>query len=249
MPILILAPDTPCPVSIVPGAIALVVLSPHIFTISQPIKCQERREIYTVLIVLLWLKGILSLSHLNSLGYSQTMKSRQPFLSTLQPKVLAAVGGTCLVLFLGQLGVARSIIMRGYANLELEQAQTNAERLERSFARDIENLMAMIRDWAVWDDTYQFVQTGDEAYIKSNLTSDTFMSLSLNLIAIFDDDGNLIYGQVSDVDAASQTDIPPELLAAITQHPDLLNRSLASPHISGFVRLNQIQWCWSATPF
>ena len=167
------------------------------------------------------------------------MKFQRHPLNTLQTKVLAAVSGTFLVLFLGQLGVARSIIMRSYVDLEFEQAETNAERLERAFKEDLDAIKAIVIDWAFWDDTYEFVQTGDAAYVESNLTTESFLIHSLNLIAIFDGDRNLVYGRVFDPETEELSEIPSELLDALKRHPNLLNRSIKEPELAGFLPLDQ----------
>ncbi|MEM7771695.1 MAG: CHASE4 domain-containing protein [Cyanobacteria bacterium P01_A01_bin.37] len=162
----------------------------------------------------------------------------QPF-SNLQAKVLSAVSGTFLVLFLGQLGVARSIIVRGYIDLETEQAETNAERLERAFREDLDAVKAVVIDWAFWDDTYEFVQTEDSAYVESNITPESFAIHSLNLIGIFDRDKNLVYGRVFDLETEEVSEIPPELLATLQQHPQLLHRSIEDTELAGLLQLGQ----------
>ena len=48
-------------------------------------------------------------------------------------------------------------------------------------------------DYGVWDDTYQYVQNRDQEYIESNYIADTFVSLSLNGVLIFDQDGALVW--------------------------------------------------------
>lgn len=166
------------------------------------------------------------------------MKFKPQLFSNLQAKVLAAVSSTVLILFLGQLGVARLIIMRGYANLEFEQAETNAERMERALKGDIENIGAVTKDWSIWDDTYEFVQTGDAEYVESNLTPDTYAALSLNLVAIFDNDQNLVYGRVFDLDTGELSDIPTALLQSIVNHPRLLHQSIEASEPPGLVQLN-----------
>ena len=167
------------------------------------------------------------------------MNSQWQFFSYLQAKVFVAVSCTFLVLFLGQLGVAHSIIMRSYTELEFDQAKINAQRLERAFSRDLSNLNAVTKDWAIWDDTYTFVQTGDIAYVEANLTADTFKALSLNLIAIFDNDKTLIYGRIFDLETEEQTEIPASLLEALIRHPILLNQSIEAAESVGFVQLDQ----------
>jgi signal transduction histidine kinase/CheY-like chemotaxis protein len=163
-------------------------------------------------------------------------------LRQLQTRVLAAVGGTFLVLFLGQLGLIRLTIMRDYADLEIQEAETNATRMERSFSQEIENLQTGVWDWGVWDDTYGYIQTRNQAYIDSNFTKETFLSLSIQIVAIFDRNQNLVYGQIFDPETETQRTIPSGLVAALQQQPQLLDRSLENPDLSGFTMLDGTPW-------
>ena len=167
------------------------------------------------------------------------MKIQWQYFSKLQFKVLAAMSSTFLFLFLGHVGIARSIITRGYIELELKQAETNGERMERSFSREMNDLNAVARDWSIWDDTYEFVQTGDMTYVDSNLTFDSFLALSLNMIAIFDNDKNLVYGQVVNLETEEMIAVPDSLLRDLVQHPTLLSRTVDDGELVGFVQLDQ----------
>lgn len=48
-------------------------------------------------------------------------------------------------------------------------------------------------DWAAWDDSYEFIQTHDPAYIESNLPDTTFRNNSLSLIHYMDNAGRKVW--------------------------------------------------------
>jgi len=70
-----------------------------------------------------------------------------------------------------------------------EQALHVRELLEYK----LEELDQFCYDWAAWDDTYEFIQTRDPAYIKSNLGYTTFRNNSLNLIHYMNNAGNKVW--------------------------------------------------------
>jgi sensor domain CHASE-containing protein len=115
------------------------------------------------------------------------------------------VGGTFLVLFLGQWGLARSIILRGYGQIETERATTNATRMEKAFNQEVVNLQTGVWDWGVWDDTYEFMQTRNADYLETNFIEETFLSLGIQMVAIFDRDQNLVYGQTLEFEVCPNT--------------------------------------------
>jgi sensor domain CHASE-containing protein len=172
------------------------------------------------------------------------MTSKPPWipLQQLQFRVLTAVGGTFLVLFLGQWGLTRLTLVRDYAELELQHAETNATRMEKAFSQEVDNLQTGVWDWGVWDDTYEFVQTRDETYLDSNFTKETFLSLSIQLVAIVDRNHDLVYGQLFDPETETQIEIPPTLAAALKQQTQLLDRSLEDPDLAGFIMLDGVPW-------
>lgn len=167
------------------------------------------------------------------------MNSQGRSFSNLQAKVLAAVGSAFLILTLGQLSVARTIIMRGFSELEVEQARTNAERMARALERETANLSALTSDWSRWDDTYEYVRTKDPEYIESNLVKQTFDDLSMNLIAIFDRDRNLVFGQIYEFETDTLVDIPAAMLDNILQHPELLHKSIEVPRSADLFMLDR----------
>lgn len=87
-----------------------------------------------------------------------------------------------------------------YQNRELLSVKI---ALEREFVF----LKTLNYDYAVWDDSYEFLQTLDSRYISSNFVDDTFKSLKIDGVFIYDMNFNLVYSkthnyvQVNDFDA------------------------------------------------
>ena len=92
--------------------------------------------------------------------------------------------------------------------LELERQQTllDLKRCEEAIRREAHHLGVLAGDWAAWDDTYHFVHNVDEVYIDANLATLTFYDNHLDLIALFDEERNLVWGQAHD--AVDQHTLP-----------------------------------------
>jgi sensor domain CHASE-containing protein len=91
--------------------------------------------------------------------------------------------------------VQRLIILPSYIALEKDEAQKDIERCVAALNREIEHLDILNHDWAAWDDTYQYVQDKDDEYESSNLVDSSFTGNRLNLIYIFDKNGNKLWGR------------------------------------------------------
>ncbi|HEY5557483.1 HD domain-containing phosphohydrolase [Acetobacterium sp.] len=81
----------------------------------------------------------------------------------------------------------------GYINTETKsQMMRNFESAEKIIDNEKGNLDVALRDWAYWDDTYNFIADGNEAYKQSNLQKESLEYLKLNLMLIANDQGEII---------------------------------------------------------
>ncbi len=78
--------------------------------------------------------------------------------------------------------IQRFIILPGFQSIENEKALKNSKRVVQAIDREIYHLSRMCRDWAAWDDTYEFIKSSTNEYIVSNLVISAFTGNNLNLI-------------------------------------------------------------------
>ncbi|OFX07705.1 MAG: hypothetical protein A2516_06040 [Alphaproteobacteria bacterium RIFOXYD12_FULL_60_8] len=89
-------------------------------------------------------------------------------------------------------------ILPGFERLEREAALRNVERVQRAVSKEAINLSTQVRDWASWDDTYQFVQDANLRYRDSNLVETAFTNLNLGVAIIIDARGKVVWSRVVD---------------------------------------------------
>lgn len=115
---------------------------------------------------------------------------------SLQQKVsfalLAVMGALAVLSFI----VLKEVVSPAFDELELSEAQTNLNRAGKAIANDLENLSAITGDWGLWDDAYAYANGDYPAFADSNLDRPTLTNLDLAMLAVYDIDGNLIWGQV-----------------------------------------------------
>ena len=73
---------------------------------------------------------------------------------------------------------------------------------------EIHHLDVFTNDWASWDDTYQFIQDRNKAYIVSNLGIQTFLDNKLNIIYFCDSKGEVIWGEIRDLESGQVIRLP-----------------------------------------
>jgi PAS domain S-box-containing protein len=91
--------------------------------------------------------------------------------------------------------VRQVVILESFAELERHEAEKDMERCQEALKQEIISLSTLCKDWAAWDDTYEFVQEPSQEFRSSNLIKDTFFDARLNFIGIYRKDGQKVWAQ------------------------------------------------------
>ncbi|KUK10430.1 MAG: Diguanylate cyclase and metal dependent phosphohydrolase [Clostridia bacterium 41_269] len=129
---------------------------------------------------------------------------------------IAALLLLTLIFFVGADLFIDEIILK----VEKAHIKVDAERVYSFVERETETLEMYAEDWAVWDDTYNFVVNGNENYIRSNLLYNTFKILSVNYILILDRSGNVIFSRGYNLKNGREIGVPEELVRFAAQSGD-----------------------------
>lgn len=135
-----------------------------------------------------------------------------------------------VVLYAGlDYGIQRLVVFPSFVTLEQDEASKDLNRCFEAIRRECFHLDTFNHDWAAWDDTYQFVQDRNAEYIASNLVAQTFMDNRLNLIYLCNKKGQVVWGEIRNVETWQKMDLkefPPVSLPL--DHPLLFHDSVDS---------------------
>jgi sensor domain CHASE-containing protein/signal transduction histidine kinase len=123
--------------------------------------------------------------------------------------------------------------------LELEQADTlkNVEKVQNVVLTEQSYLDNMVQDWACWDDTYQFIEDGNQQYIDVDLHNQTLVGLKVNVMLFVNDTGSLTYTKSVDINTGEEKPVPEELIEMIES--GTLSIKSEDKVISGYVLLDE----------
>ncbi|MDY9925800.1 CHASE4 domain-containing protein [Methanosarcina sp.] len=123
--------------------------------------------------------------------------------------------------------------------LELEQVDTteNVERVQNAVSARQGYIDYVVQDWACWDDTYQFIEDGNQQYIDVDLQNETLAGIRINVMLFVNDSGDLVYAKSVDVNSAEEKPVPQGLLKMI-EDGTLLTKG-EDDLISGIVLLDE----------
>jgi PAS domain S-box-containing protein len=137
----------------------------------------------------------------------------------LRVKVFLFTVTTLSIFFVITYLVLSNILTANFQKLEKSEAQKNVSRTVDALQGDIEDLSIKLVDWSQWDDTYAYVQDGNQDYIDSNLQNETFSTLRINFIIAADEDNNVIFKKY--VDRNGKEGPFPETLAKYFNSPSV----------------------------
>ncbi len=110
---------------------------------------------------------------------------------TIRKKIIlfsaVALGGFLAAVYM----VSRFALMKAFARLEGEFAQSTVQHLQKALRNEQNNLEMMAHDYAQSDATYDFLQNRNPDYAKNGITSDTLKVLRIDFVAIFDNANSL----------------------------------------------------------
>lgn len=86
------------------------------------------------------------------------------------------------------------------------------DRVVKALQHQSDEVSRFTYDYGVWDDSYRYVQEPNPSYIDSNFLPDTFSSLGIDAVLIFDNQGELLFSQAYDPGSEAETQVPVESL-------------------------------------
>lgn len=156
-----------------------------------------------------------------------------------KPKMIQWFWLLLVVAACAMVGVAvmmRFVIMPGFVNLERSEVEKDLSRCQDAIAREVYHLEQISGDWAVWDDTYQFVQDQNQAFLKANIDWPTLEKNSgLNLVMFCSVDGRVIWGEVFDSSGGGVSPVDVLKIDLRAEHAYLLAHHSVDSKMAGIV--------------
>lgn len=142
-----------------------------------------------------------------------------------------------ITLLIVLLGVSQSVLLASYETLETQNVQRNLERIHNTLVDQAASLLASTRDWATWDDTYAFIQDGNDAYIADNMYEGILANLNVNIILFVNNDAEIVFGTGFDMADMTLQPLPDGVESLLNDNLLLTDVTVDQP-VNGFVRLS-----------
>ncbi len=157
---------------------------------------------------------------------------------SLRKRTMRTTGIITLLIIGVLLLVMRMVLLSNYNQLQEKTTRHTTTIVQSELTYEIDHLDSSVRDWAYWDDTYQFALDGNPEYIQLNLDDGVFDNLNWNFFAVFSETGNLIYLKAYDLAHSSE----------ITPSIDLQNWLKTEPFLQPQFKIASIHHGFIALP-
>lgn len=110
---------------------------------------------------------------------------------SLRFRFLAALGGVLFLALISLIVLSKWVIFPALHKEERTLVTKELSQIERGLQLNQENLLVQTRDWAIWDDTYEFIQGNYPGYTDTNFSQQMFEEMPFQLMAFFNADGGV----------------------------------------------------------
>ena len=131
--------------------------------------------------------------------------------------MVAAVAAGILAL---QNMAGRKVVMDSFRHLEQDAANHSLDQVLNAFQADLEHLAVGIRDYARWDDAYQFAIDRNERFTQSNFAPESLENMGVDVVWMLDQSNNEILSLTTDARSAERIERPAAeaLTTVLRQH-------------------------------
>ena len=131
--------------------------------------------------------------------------------------IVAALGVAIVSLGIA-ITLSSGILIRRFDAIESDLAGEKAAQALRALEADLNQLALSTRDYAQWDDAYDFVASRDAEFVKTSFSFVTLEGLQVDVMAFVDADGTITHaGEVDEVAHLVGPTLSPALLSAIRE--------------------------------
>jgi sensor domain CHASE-containing protein len=156
----------------------------------------------------------------------------------INTQVLCILGIAVLVLIVGLNFTAQMFIISSLSQIDEQQSDANILLVRDQIRYDADQLGTKARDWAVWDDTYQYMTDNNREYYSAVIAPvTTYESLELSGLLLYDISGSLVASQGFDHDKKILTNLSDRTKSYFSDNLNLLSGSRGGKKKSGIVSL------------
>lgn len=149
---------------------------------------------------------------------------------SLRKKTILTIVITFLVVMLLSAVFSYYFFLESFRKIEREEVREEALRFHHLLNNELEQLSSLTKDWASWDDSYNFIQSSDQEFIDSNLVDSTYEELGLSYLLFINKNQEVIYNVAYDLQILERVAMPEKVLSFFIEQ----SSTASNEELSGF---------------
>lgn len=123
-----------------------------------------------------------------------------------------------------------AVINHAFDTIENNDVNQATDRAATALSSTVSQLTYKVTDWSDWDDTYNFVENHNKAYVVSNLQPTALTDINIHVMLFYNQNQQLVFSEAVDPKASSATPVPVPtgMAAAFNPGSKLLSTSVDS---------------------
>jgi two-component system NtrC family sensor kinase len=122
-------------------------------------------------------------------------------------KVTALIAALFAVLGIAEIFVAKTVLMRSFADLEHSDAETAMRRTNYALDQALDQLVLSATGWGNWTDAYRFAEDHNKTFVQENITVVGLKQLNVNELVIVDLTGKVLTSAAMDLRSTKAFDL------------------------------------------
>ena len=156
------------------------------------------------------------------------MKLRQRMLLVFAATVL---GGMAMLFFL-----SRSLLLSSFHDLESERMKQDVEYAVTALYESYRELGTITADYAYWDRMYEYMAHPESAEIAAEFQNEMIDGLNVNLVAIANLQGQIVFAKNYDTATQAEQAVPAEFLQRLFARPQFSGENVSRMPLNGMVQ-------------
>lgn len=121
----------------------------------------------------------------------------------IRSKFLLMIGALVILTMAANAVVLELLLMPSFERLDREAAINNVARVKEAINNELKSLSTQVTADSNWDDTYNFVESGDREVIDQNINLEYAEKIGINVFGIYDLNSQKLYEAVFDFSIGS----------------------------------------------
>lgn len=145
--------------------------------------------------------------------------------------------------FIGLLAILlvtmRTTLMGHFNTVEIGWTNESVRRAILMVENESDSLTSMARTWARNEEIYQFLETRLAKFAVTSLGDQAFTEQDFNILALMDENGQVLFSRGYDTELQKEIEFPPELVRRLTPGDALVGTAAAQTGSQGLISTSQ----------